>query len=55
MNLADFAGPDEIFVDANIFTYHVATCQHNGISHCATADAHFERVDVLQIWIPAKR
>jgi predicted nucleic acid-binding protein len=31
---------------------HVATCQQYGIVHCATADAHFERVDFLQVWQP---
>jgi predicted nucleic acid-binding protein len=34
---------------------HVATCQHYGIGHCATADAHFEKIDLLQIWKPARR
>lgn len=34
---------------------HVATCQHHGIRHCATADAHFERIDLLQVWKPARR
>ncbi len=76
MNLAQFTGQDEIFVDANIFTYfaldtagyqdarylllptdalHVATCQQHGIRHCATADAHFERVDSLPVWRPDRR
>lgn len=32
---------------------HVATCQKYGIMHCATADAHFKRIDFLQIWRPA--
>lgn len=32
---------------------HVATCQHHHIQHCATADAHLERVDWLHIWRPA--
>ncbi len=31
---------------------HVATCQYHGIHHCATADVHFEKVDLLQIWTP---
>jgi predicted nucleic acid-binding protein len=31
---------------------HVATCQQYGVAHFATADAHFERVDFLQIWQP---
>jgi predicted nucleic acid-binding protein len=31
---------------------HVATCQRHGIRHCATADIHFEKVDLLQIWKP---
>ena len=34
---------------------HVAICQHYGIVHCATADTHFEGVDLLQVWMPAKR
>lgn len=34
---------------------HVATCQHHNIRHCATADVHFEKVDLLQVWKPAKR
>lgn len=34
---------------------HVATCQRHRIHHCATADAHFEQVDLLQIWKPAKQ
>jgi predicted nucleic acid-binding protein len=34
---------------------HVATCQHHNVSHCATADVHFEKVDLLQVWKPAKR
>jgi predicted nucleic acid-binding protein len=33
---------------------HVATCQHHNIVHCATADAHFENVDLLNVWKPAK-
>ena len=32
---------------------HVATCRHHHIHHCATADAHFERVDWLRVWRPA--
>lgn len=32
---------------------HVATCQHQHIQHCATADAHLARVEGLQIWRPA--
>lgn len=32
---------------------HVATCQQHHISHCATADAHLERVEWLRIWRPA--
>ncbi len=31
---------------------HAATCQRYHIRHCATADAHLERVDFLQIWRP---
>jgi predicted nucleic acid-binding protein len=34
---------------------HVATCQQYGMVHCATADAHFERVDFLQVWQPVAR
>jgi len=33
---------------------HVATCQRYGISHIATADAHFEQVDVLTVWKPKR-
>jgi predicted nucleic acid-binding protein len=31
---------------------HVATCQQYGISHIATADVHFEQVDLLTTWKP---
>lgn len=31
---------------------HVATCQQYDISHIATADAHFEQVDLLTTWKP---
>ena len=31
---------------------HIATCRHYGISHIATADAHFEQVDFLTVWKP---
>jgi predicted nucleic acid-binding protein len=34
---------------------HLATCYHHAIRHLATADAHFEEVDLVQVWTPTKR
>jgi len=34
---------------------HLATCYHHGVRHLATADAHFEKIDLLQVWKPARR
>lgn len=34
---------------------HVATCQRYQVQHCATADAHFEQVDILQVWRPSAK
>lgn len=31
---------------------HVATCQNYDIIHIATADSHFEQVDLLNVWKP---
>jgi predicted nucleic acid-binding protein len=33
---------------------HLATCHHQGIRHLATADAHFEKIDLVQVWKPGQ-
>lgn len=34
---------------------HLATCHHHGVRHLATADAHFEKIGLLQVWKPTQR
>ncbi|HAM56496.1 MAG: hypothetical protein A2X51_10115 [Candidatus Rokubacteria bacterium GWC2_70_24] len=52
--LADVRTGTRIFIDANIFVYHLATMQRLGITALASNDSDFGRVQAITVYRPTE-